>query len=172
MRTAPTAVMIGCPGGMVRTFATTTQLVQEASHGPLARNFPSCRCDHQHDPGQSRSSRSPPQDSSPSLDQTRGVLMIGSFTGPRGNIGLLLTALQTAAVAWASPVQRTSGVRSPVATGHLPLASAGLAQGCVMDSGRTASSNCSPVRNPRAIVDSRRVEPSLWAFFATSAALS
>ena len=37
----------------------------------------------------------------------------------------------------------------------------------VIDSGRTASSNCSAVRKPSSRAASRRVVPSLWAFLAT-----
>ena len=48
----------------------------------------------------------------------------------------------------------------------------GFTHGWVMSSGRTAASNCSAVRWPSASAASLSVEPSLWAFFATSAALS
>ena len=47
-----------------------------------------------------------------------------------------------------------------------------LAHGCVMSSGRTAASNSSAVRKPESSAASRSVVPSLWAFLATSAALS
>jgi hypothetical protein len=44
--------------------------------------------------------------------------------------------------------------------------------GCVISSGLTYSSNCSPVRKPSAMADSRREMPFLCAFLATCAALS
>src|SRR5580692_616177 len=47
-----------------------------------------------------------------------------------------------------------------------------FAHGWVISSGRTAASNCSAVRYPRARAASRSVVPSLWAFLATSADLS
>src|SRR5450755_1861775 len=47
-----------------------------------------------------------------------------------------------------------------------------FAHGWVISSGRTAASNCSAVRYPRARAASRNVVPSLWAFLATSADLS
>ena len=44
--------------------------------------------------------------------------------------------------------------------------------GCVISSGFTHSSNCSPVSSPNSIADSFSEVPFLWAFFAILAALS
>ncbi len=44
--------------------------------------------------------------------------------------------------------------------------------GEIIFSGRTISSNFSPVRSPSSMTTSRRFFPSLWAFLATLAALS
>src|SRR5947209_5029120 len=44
--------------------------------------------------------------------------------------------------------------------------------GCVISSGLTYWSNCSPVRSPSSMADSRRDMPFLWAFLAILAALS
>ena len=70
--------------------------------------------------------------------------------------------------ALAGPGQ-TAGVELGV---HRRVVEHGRAHGWVISSGRTASSNCSPLRYPSSTAAWRRVVRCLWAHLATSAPLS